>query len=107
MKSFQILENVPVEEQSEYSELQVLQSAAGYYIGTIHTAPDGFQEPGSRDSYYFPTKEEAQEALNCLTSYAVRYKKDIETCITMWEQWLGGRFGPQSNIYQVGYRMNP
>lgn len=47
-----------------YSDLQVLKSAAGWYIGTIHTDDDGFQEPGSRDSGYYQTKEEAQQALD-------------------------------------------
>lgn len=52
------------EEKSEYSELQVLQSAAGYYIGTLHNDPEGFQEPGSRDSGYYATRELAQQALD-------------------------------------------
>ena len=49
---------------SDYSEMKVLQSAAGYYIGTIYTDPDdGFEEPGSRDSDYFDTREEAEKYL--------------------------------------------
>lgn len=51
------------EDKEQYSDLQVLQSAAGYYIGTIFTGKDGFQEPGSRDSEYFPTKQHAETAL--------------------------------------------
>jgi hypothetical protein len=53
-----------------YSELQVLKSAAGYYIGTLYTHPkgsefEGLVEPGSRDSYdYYATEEEAQKALD-------------------------------------------
>lgn len=48
-----------------YSELQVLKSAAGFYIGTMFVDPeDGFQEPGSRDSDYFPSREEAQAELD-------------------------------------------
>lgn len=52
------------DEKSGYSDLQVLRSNAGWYIGTIYTDKDGFQEPGSRDSEYFPTKEAAEKALN-------------------------------------------
>lgn len=48
-------------EKKLYSELQILQSNAGWYIGTVYNNPDGFQEPGSRDSQYFLTKEDAEE----------------------------------------------
>lgn len=46
-----------------YSELQVLRSAAGFYVGTLHTDADGFVEPGSRDSGYFGTRQEVQRYL--------------------------------------------
>ena len=49
-------------EKEKYSELQVLQSAAGYYIGTIYTNSDGFKEPGSRDSDYFVGKDAKEKA---------------------------------------------
>lgn len=57
------------EDSRLYSDLQVMQSGAGYYIGTSYTNkehfPDIFQEPGSRDSYhYYPSQEEAQAALD-------------------------------------------
>lgn len=55
---------IPDPEKKKYSELQVLRSAAGFFIGTIYTGDDGFQEPGSRDSEYFPTREAAQKALD-------------------------------------------
>lgn len=55
------MENISVEEKRRYSELQVLQSAAGFYIGTMYTNTDGSVEPGSRDSGYFGTKEQADE----------------------------------------------
>lgn len=42
-----------------YSDLKVLSSNAGYYIGTVYTSPEGFNEPGSRDSHYFPDKASA------------------------------------------------
>jgi len=56
-------------DKGNYSELQVLKSAAGYYIGTLYTNPSysefpGLIEPGSRDSEYFATKEEAQAVLD-------------------------------------------
>lgn len=53
-------------DKGNYSELQVMQSGAGWYIGTIYTGADGFQEPGSRDSDYFATEAEAAEFLKGL-----------------------------------------
>lgn len=54
--------------QGRYSALQVLQSGAGYYVGRTyeHTEGDckGLVEPGSRESDYYPSAEEAQKALD-------------------------------------------
>ena len=57
---------IPAEEKSGYSDLQVLRSGAGYYVGTIYTGPEGFKEPGSRDSGYFTTAEDAQTYLEMI-----------------------------------------
>jgi hypothetical protein len=57
-------------QKAKYSALQVLQSAAGYYVGTTYTDEDGFQGPGSRDSGYFPTKEEAARFLETVSAVA-------------------------------------
>lgn len=46
-----------------YSKLKVLESAAGFYLGTMHRDLDGFEEPGSRESGYFGTFQEADDAL--------------------------------------------
>lgn len=46
-----------------YSKLQVLQSAAGFYVGKLFKYMNGEETPGSRDSEYFQTEAEAQEAL--------------------------------------------
>lgn len=55
---------IPEDEKVGFSDLQVMQSGAGYYIGTIYTDPkDGFTEPGSRDSDYCATREEAEKLL--------------------------------------------
>jgi hypothetical protein len=64
-KSFHI-RGFTQEEQNRYSELKVLRSGAGYYIGTIYRNPEGFEEPGSRDTHYFRTEEEAQTYLDML-----------------------------------------
>ena len=58
------------------SEFQVMGSPGGYYIGTIWTCcgeceeckqekwmPKGWQEPNSRETDYFDTREEAEKAL--------------------------------------------
>ena len=52
----------------EYSPLQVMKSAAGYYVGTffMDVLVEGgkpFLVPGSRDSGYFLTFEEAEAYL--------------------------------------------
>ena len=47
-----------------YSQLKVMSSAAGYYLGTEYTNTDGFTQPGSRESGYFITKKQAEHALN-------------------------------------------
>ena len=51
------------DDKGTYSKLHVMQSGAGFYIGRIYTQNDGFQEPGSRESDYYPTHELATEAL--------------------------------------------
>lgn len=56
------------------SAFQVMMSAAGYYIGTSWTGDDceacraekvsiGESHPGTRETVYFETEHEAQEAL--------------------------------------------
>lgn len=67
MKSPIVMDLEPLE--SCYSDLMVLKSAAGYYIGTTYTHDEnsptpGLVEPGSRDSFeYYATEAEAQHAL--------------------------------------------
>jgi hypothetical protein len=47
-----------------HSDKQVLQSNAGFFIGTTCWDPNGgFEDIGSRESDYFPTFDEAQKAL--------------------------------------------
>lgn len=53
----------PVEEGC--SELQVMQSAAGYYVGR-HKVVDGYPMPYSRESGYFDSQERANLALEFL-----------------------------------------
>jgi hypothetical protein len=58
-------------EKSGYSDLQVLKSAAGWYVGTTFWNTEdvpgvSFMEPGSRDSDYFASKEEAEDFLRRL-----------------------------------------
>jgi len=47
------------------TEMMVLHSNAGYYLGRMGWNPNmgGFEEPCSRESDYFTTKEEAEKAL--------------------------------------------
>jgi len=58
---------VEEKEKEKYSDLQVLCSAAGWYIGTIHTDNElGVKEPGSRDTEYFKSRLEADVHLDLL-----------------------------------------
>jgi hypothetical protein len=56
------------DEQLYYSELQVLMSFAGYYIGRMCWVEDkklgGYPEPGSRESDYYLSREAAQKDLD-------------------------------------------
>jgi hypothetical protein len=58
-------------ERDRYTDLQVLRSAAGYYVGTLYRDPefDGHEVPGSRDTFeYYGTAEEAGEVLKRIES---------------------------------------
>lgn len=52
-------------DKENYSDLQVLQSNAGFYIGTLYNER-GMLSPGTRDSEYFPTRESAAKALSAI-----------------------------------------
>lgn len=59
-----------IKNKGGYSELKVMKSAAGWYIGTTYTDPDdGFTEPGSRDSDYYTSQGEAEKALKLYESF--------------------------------------
>lgn len=83
-------------DRAKFSDLQVLRSAAGWYIGTIHTDEEGFQEPGSRDSIYFASEEIAKKVLDKLV--------ECKDNILSWELWLIDQ-GLDFNC--VGYRYTP
>lgn len=70
MKSPMVQSQPYIKDKSNYSELQVLKSAAGYYVGTLFTTPEGWEEPGSRDSGYFKTKDEAGSYLKMVSRAA-------------------------------------
>jgi hypothetical protein len=53
-----------------YTELKVMRSAAGYYIGRGYIE-NGMEFPGSRESGYYRTEEEAQKELDRM-SFDVR-----------------------------------
>ena len=55
------------DKKCRYSDLQVCESRAGFYVGTTYKGDHG-PEPGSRDSGYFPRREEAEAALRLIVS---------------------------------------
>lgn len=70
MKSPMITNADYIKDKSGYTDLMVCQSAAGYYIGTLWNEYENekliWQEPGSRDSDYFATEEQAKSFLKAL-----------------------------------------
>lgn len=72
MLKSKIVQNViPPEGQSNYTELQVLCSNAGWYVGTMYQEKDHkgnvlWEEPGSRDTDYFKSREDAERYLGLM-----------------------------------------
>jgi hypothetical protein len=88
-----------VKEAHLYSELKIMRSNAGWYVGTTFTDSTGFTEPGSRDTDYFSSKEDAEKALKLLNTLTD-------------EQVLEGIFDYKLedmnlNPRGVGYRLHP
>ena len=51
-----MVERIAPEEAGHYTELKVMCSGAGWYVGTGYVDPEfGFEMPGTRESGYFPT----------------------------------------------------
>jgi hypothetical protein len=111
MKSIQVSIHIPQSEQYAYSDLCVMKSAAGWYVGTIHSDPKGFQEPGSRDTDYFATEKDAKfvlellERLNTSEGYKSSLWSDQQEYITcMFDSILHEL---NLNPRNVGYRLDP
>lgn len=60
------------DDSQNYSRLQILSTPAGWYLGTRYCengyesdqmTPKGGEEPGSRDTSYFSTRDEAAKLL--------------------------------------------
>lgn len=64
-------------ERRKYSELKVCRSPAGYFVGTSFTTDEGYEEPGSRDSIYFQSIQEAERTLKRLESGEIDYTSPI------------------------------
>jgi hypothetical protein len=70
MKSPQVTNVDPINKDG-YTDLMVCMSAAGYYVGTMYnnfteTGELMFQEPGSRDTGYYETREQAEYVLRMI-----------------------------------------
>ena len=69
MRSLQIIQ-AEGKDNLNYSDLKVIQSPAGWYIGTIFTDPHTkCLELGSRDTFYFCTKSQAEKAYGLLEKH--------------------------------------
>lgn len=90
-------------EPASYSRLQILKSPAGYYLGTIYIDPEHlFEEPGSRDTSYFPKIEQAIRALELLTTFAIAGNSEYPFDVANWERALTFEFK-----ISVRYRYEP
>ena len=56
----------PDTQDETVSDLRVLQSAAGYYVGRVEITEEGYEFPFCRESGYYPTREKAESALEFL-----------------------------------------
>ncbi len=64
MKSPMIENASYINDKQFYTDMQVLKSPAGYYVGTLYDDLEiGSFVPGSRDTDYFATRAEAEKAL--------------------------------------------
>ncbi|MDO4644044.1 MAG: hypothetical protein Q4A74_09410 [Cardiobacteriaceae bacterium] len=54
------------EKPEEDSDLRILKSAAGYYVGRVELDEEGHEWPFSRESDYYRSKEKAEDALKFL-----------------------------------------
>lgn len=57
---------LPDTQDETVSDLRVLQSAAGYYVGRVEISPEGYEFPFCRESGYYPTREKTESALEFL-----------------------------------------
>lgn len=57
---------LPGTQDETVSELRILQSAAGFYVGRVEISPEGYEFPYCRESGYYPTREKAESALTFL-----------------------------------------
>ena len=53
---------LPGTQDETVSELRILQSAAGFYVGRVEISPEGYEFPYCRESGYYPTHEKAESA---------------------------------------------
>lgn len=57
---------LPGTQDETVSDLRVLKSAAGFYVGRVEISPEGYEFPFCRESGYYPTREKAESALEFL-----------------------------------------
>jgi hypothetical protein len=108
MKSLQVA--MHCEDPENYSDLQVLKSAAGWYVGTIYNN-SGNLEPGSRDTDYFATEKDARFVLELLERFDLSsgYKSSLRASK---QEFITCTFDSilhtlELNPRNVGYRIDP
>lgn len=57
---------LPGTQSDSVSDLCVLESGAGFYVGRVEFMPGGYELPYCRESGYYPTHEKAESALEFL-----------------------------------------
>ncbi len=107
MRSIQIANTVSNGGEYHYSQLRVLKSAAGWYIGTLYTNPDTKSvSPGSRDSDYYSSEERARYALTYLENLERICRNELSP-EDIANKWARQMYTLGYDNRQVGYRFFP
>lgn len=88
MKSYLVTHASYITDKDNYTDLQVLRSGGGYYVGTLYRTDEGWDEPGSRDSDYFATKDDATTELERLLAGGTPHTKMTHSKHNETTRWL-------------------
>ena len=95
-------------EFKKYGPVTILKSPAGYYLGTNYHAEGGAIHPGSRDTKYFGSTEEASVAMENykdIVTYMVKARIALESGDQ--GEWESIMDTVDKIINEIGLRLEP